>query len=199
MNAKMTTTATEKLCLDNSTHIRCSRRDTENIAQRDCDPPILSIIAIPGEVGVPRSRGPCENLARGHPLGCVFVCVCVCVCVLGGFRGQLPRSNNPPLLGWPGWPKFSPLITPPLGWWCGLWRGVSKILTRVPPMGQGGGGDGSPSLRRLWLLLQRLCPLPGSVVSRQILPTSVPKNSRVGTTTTATDKKKNSSKGTSWS
>ena len=56
MNTEMTTTKkTRKLSLDNSTHTRSSRRDTDDSAQRDCNLPILSQMAIPGEVGVPGS------------------------------------------------------------------------------------------------------------------------------------------------
>ena len=71
------------------------------------------------------------------------------------------------------------------------------------PIGWGGGGGG------LGMFLRRsdasdyfsedLFPLPGSVASRQILPTSLPTNARLGKAKTTTDNTTKSRKGTSWS
>ena len=112
--------------------------------------------------------------------------VCVHLCVLVGFRGQSPRSYNPPHLGCPGGPNFCQGSPLPPSCWCGLWR-CGRKKSRGSPYGLGEGGDVSLSLRRLWLILQHLCPLLDSVDSCQILPTSLPTNAQVGKTKTTTD------------
>ena len=80
MNATiMTTKNTNKSWLDNSTHTYSSRRDADDSAQSDCNLPILSQMAIPGEVGIPRYL---QKFGQGtRPRVCVCVCVFVCVCV----------------------------------------------------------------------------------------------------------------------
>ena len=124
----------QKLCLDKSTHVCSSRQDTENSAQRDYDLPILSIMGITGDLGVP---GYLWKFGQGSPPR-----VCVFVCVLGGFRGQSPRSNNPPHLGFPGGPHFLTGVTSPP--WLMMWvvEGCEKNYTRGYPLWFRGGGGG---------------------------------------------------------
>ena len=93
------------MCLDNSTHVQYSWWDTENSAQKDCDLPILSIMEIPEELVV---LGFLWKFSQGLPPR-----LCVYVCMLVGFRGQSPRSNNPPHLGWPCGPNFYQGSPPP--------------------------------------------------------------------------------------
>ena len=72
---------------------------------------------------------------------------------------------------------------------------MSKILPGVTPYGSVGVGMVLHCSDVYDYFSDNLCPLPGSVASRQILPISLPTNAQVGTTKTTTDNTTKSRKG----
>ena len=72
---------------------------------------------------------------------------------------------------------------------------MREISPGVPPYGSRGGGGGGYDFK----LNRDGRGVAGSVASRQIIPTSLPTNSRVEMTKTTTDNTKKSRKGKSWS
>ena len=130
-----------------------------------------------------------RKFSRGSPLW------------VGGLGMVLCRSDTSNCFSNALCPFPGSAVSPPPPWWL-MWvvEGyVSKISPGFTPYGSEGVG----------VLLRRsgasdyfsddLCPLPGSVASRQILPTSLPTNARVVTTETTTDNTTKTRKGTSCS
>ena len=92
--------------------------------------------------------------------------------------------------------------SPPPSPWLLMWvveGRLSEILPGAPPYGSEGAemvlcfSDASD------YFFNDLFPLPGAVASCQIIPTSLPKNPRVGITKTTTDNTTKSRKEKSWS